>query len=98
MATEPDLLHRHGQVFLSYAGADSVAAAQFAEVLSRNGVDVWFDKNSLQPGDRWMVTLEEAISRASAMVVYVGSLAGCGKRVFRCSKWPNVAFGSTQNQ
>src|SRR5260370_23078777 len=65
---------RKGHIFLSHAGADTQPARQFAEVLRRNGLDVWFDKDNLQPGDPWMPTLEEAISRASAMLVYIGSL------------------------
>ena len=43
-----------------------------AEILRRNGLDVWFDKDNLLPGDDWQAGLEEAISQASAMVVYVG--------------------------
>jgi hypothetical protein len=65
---------RKGHIFLSHAGADAQAARQFAEILRRNGLDVWFDKDNLQPGDPWMTTLEEAISDASAMIVYIGSL------------------------
>jgi hypothetical protein len=44
------------------------------EILRRNGLEVWFDKDNLQPGDPWMATLEEAIAHASAMIVYVGRL------------------------
>jgi hypothetical protein len=44
------------------------------EILRRNGLDVWFDRDSLQPGDPWMATLEKSISDASAMIVYIGSL------------------------
>jgi hypothetical protein len=74
MAAAPHLVLREGYVFLSHAGADTQAARQFAEVLRRDGLEVWFDKDNLQPGDSWMATLEEAISHASAMIVYVGSL------------------------
>jgi hypothetical protein len=37
---------------------------QFAEILLRNGFDVWFDKDDLQPGERWLETLESAIQGA----------------------------------
>src|SRR4051794_16444044 len=68
------------RVFLSHAGVDTQAAHHFAEMLRRNGVDVWFDKDNLQPGDRWMATLEDAIEQSSAMLVYVGQLgAGMGR-------------------
>src|SRR5262249_32720283 len=62
-----------GHVFLSYAGADTQAAREFAAVLRRAGVDVWFDRDNLQPGDAWMPTIEKAISGAFAMMVYVGN-------------------------
>jgi WD40 repeat protein len=74
MGAAPVEILRKGHIFLSHAGADTQAARQFAEILRRNGLDVWFDKDNLQPGDSWMATLEEAISHASAMIVYIGSL------------------------
>jgi nucleotide-binding universal stress UspA family protein len=60
------------RVFLSHAGADTEAARQLAKILRKNGVTVWFDKDSLLPGDRWMEQIEKAIRGASAMLVYVG--------------------------
>jgi WD40 repeat protein len=74
MATAPSEAPRAGHIFLSYAGADVQAARYFVEILRRNGLDVWFDKDSLQPGDSWMPTLEGAITSASAMIVYIGKL------------------------
>jgi hypothetical protein len=56
-------------VFLSHSGADTAAARGFARLLRRNGVDVWLDRDSLQPGDRWMETVEEVIGQSSALVV-----------------------------
>jgi hypothetical protein len=65
---------RTGHIFLSHAGADVHAARQLVEILRRDGFDVWFDKDSLQAGNSWMATLEEAVSDASAMIVYIGRL------------------------
>ena len=65
---------RDGHVFLSHAGVDTAAAHEFAEILRRSGLSVWFDKDSIQPGDPWMTALEQAIQEASAMIVYVGRL------------------------
>ena len=63
------------RVFLSHAGADTVAARAFAEILRRNGIDVWFDQDSLQPGRPVDGGAREARSRhSSAMVVYVDRL------------------------
>src|SRR5580765_5715197 len=74
MVPVPGLAFAQTRVFLNHAGADTGAARAFAEILCRNGIEVWFDQDSLQPGDRWMETLETAIQLSSAMVVYVGRL------------------------
>ncbi len=63
-----------GHIFLSHAGADTDAASGLVQTLRRNGLKVWFDRDDLLPGDRWMETIERNIERASAMVVYVGHL------------------------
>jgi signal recognition particle subunit SEC65 len=65
---------RDGYVFLSHAGVETPAAHEFAKILRRSGLAVWFDKDNIQPGDPWMTTLEQAIQEASAMIVYVGRL------------------------
>jgi hypothetical protein len=69
----------HSQIFLSHSGADTPAARHLANMLRRNGLNVWFDQDDLRPGDNWMATLEDAISTSSAMLVYVGRL-GVGQR------------------
>jgi len=58
-----------GHVFLSHAGVDTEAARELVERLRRSGISVWFDRDSLSPGDAWMKTLEEAIRNSSAMLV-----------------------------
>src|ERR1700730_1867097 len=63
-----------GGVFLSHAGLDKQAAREFAEILQRNGIAVWFDKDAIKPGEPWMTTLEKAIRQSSAMIVYIGRL------------------------
>src|SRR5688572_25472233 len=73
VSENPPALRSH-RVFLSHAGADTIEARAFAEILRRNGIDVWFDQDSLRPGDRWMETLETAIRESSSMLVYVGRL------------------------
>ena len=61
-------------VFLSHSGADAQAVRHLAEYLRRNGLDVWLDQDCLKPGDPWQPALEQAILKASAMVVYVGRM------------------------
>ena len=70
MGTKPP---RKGHIFLSHSGADTQAARHLAEILRRNALEVWFDQDNIHPGDRWQSTLEEAITQASAMLVYIGA-------------------------
>jgi hypothetical protein len=74
MTAASTLARAQTRVFLSHAGADTDAAAVFADVLRRAGVEVWFDKDSLPPGARWMEVLEQEIENSSAMVVYIGQV------------------------
>ena len=53
-------------VVLSHAGVDTTAARTLPRCCGATGF-VWFDNDSLQPGDRWMETLEQAIQQSSAM-------------------------------
>ncbi len=59
-------------LFLSHAGDDSGAVRKLADRLRRAGLDVWLDVEELNPADRWMKSLEEALARADAFAVYVG--------------------------
>lgn len=48
-------------VFLSYAHEDEDAASRLCKDLKQAGVDVWFDKESLLPGQRWKSAINRAI-------------------------------------
>jgi hypothetical protein len=66
-------------LFLSHAGADTVAARELKARIERSpegrarSLRVWFDKDDLLAGEGWQAQLEEAVSRASAFAVYIGS-------------------------
>ena len=67
-------------LFLSHAGIDSEAARalkariEAAPEAREAGLQVWFDKDDLDPGLPWQGQLEEAIERRStAFAVYLGS-------------------------
>jgi hypothetical protein len=68
------LLDRRGHIFLSHSAIDTPAACQLAEKLRGRGLDIWLDKDDLQPGDSWMQVIEAAVHQSSAMIVYVGRL------------------------
>ena len=50
------------RIFLSYAHDDTASATRIYQELNLYpGVDVWFDKSSLQPGQRWERAIRKAI-------------------------------------
>ena len=59
-------------IFLSHSGEDTPAARELARLLSGHGLRVWLDVEQLTPGDRWGEKLEQALQRASTLIVYVG--------------------------
>ncbi|MBP2277380.1 MULTISPECIES: DUF2335 domain-containing protein [Sphingomonas] len=65
--------HRN-DVFLSYARADRAVASEFARRLQEKGVSVWFDVESLRPGDYLLTSQLEAI-RATNIFVFLVSEA-----------------------
>jgi adenylate cyclase len=56
------------RVFLSYARSDIDAAKQLAELLSRAGHEVWWDRH-LHAGSRFAIEIEQALKDAEAIVV-----------------------------
>ncbi len=55
-------------VFLSYSREDQVTARRFAEVLTREGFEVWWDQ-ALDAGESFDKVTEQALRDASAVVV-----------------------------
>ena len=72
-------LQRIVQVFISYAREDSDAAAKLYLALRELGFDVWFDQESLRPGERWKVRIAQAIRRSDAVIALL-STNSVGKR------------------
>ncbi len=51
-------------VFISYAHEDMYAAERFHRELTSAGLNVWFDKLSLLPGQDWKVSIKQAINKS----------------------------------
>lgn len=49
------------KVFLSYASEDVAFARRLFDSLREASIDVWFDKKSLLPGQKWKSAIKEAI-------------------------------------
>lgn len=60
-------------VFLSYAKEDRSAARKLYADLIRSGISVWFDEESLEPGQDWILEIEQAIQSSKYFVVLLSN-------------------------
>ena len=68
------------RIFISYAHEDIASARKLYEQLnSLPGVEVWFDKESLKPGQRWELAIKDAISGSQYFLLLI-SKNSTGKR------------------
>ncbi len=53
------------KVFISYATEDHETAAGLYHDLKRAGIDAWFDREDLLPGQNWKLEIRRAIKGCS---------------------------------
>jgi tetratricopeptide (TPR) repeat protein len=63
------------RVFLSYDHADIVPVRDLYNVLIREGFDVWFDEESLVPGQVRQLAIETAIRSSDAIIICLSQIA-----------------------
>jgi hypothetical protein len=61
------------KVFLSYAREDEDQARRLFEDLKRAGLNPWFDKDSLLPGQRWKTAIKTAIRDCRFFIALLSS-------------------------
>ena len=59
--------------FLSYAHEDVASAQRLYDSLTRRGIRVWFDRESLQPGERWESAIRREIRAARYFLALLSS-------------------------
>ena len=59
-------------VFLSHNSADKPAVEELARRLKAEGIEGWFDKWHLIPGEPWQEALERALADSATVAVFVG--------------------------
>lgn len=64
---------RGAMIFLSYARADAEAARRLYNDLVTLGYDVWFDLESLLPGQVWALEIRNAIRRADYFIALISN-------------------------
>src|SRR5215216_880320 len=59
-------------LFLSYNNSDREPVQSFREILQTSHVSTFFDRENLYPGLPWFDALQDALSKVSAVAVFVG--------------------------
>lgn len=59
----------NAKIFVSYSYGDRQWVDQFLGSLQRSGVDAWASSEKLQPGDHWVMKIQEALRESSTLVV-----------------------------
>ncbi|MBI5474317.1 MAG: toll/interleukin-1 receptor domain-containing protein [Ignavibacteriae bacterium] len=57
------------KVFISYSHPDEQWARSFAENLTKEGVEVWFDQFSVKPGASLSAAIEKGLRQSSVVVL-----------------------------
>ena len=59
------------KVFISHSSNDDALASLIASSLEKAGLEVWYDKYEVMPGDNWADKMGHGLSESDAMVVLV---------------------------
>jgi hypothetical protein len=84
-----------GAVFLSYASGDAVAAEKLKLGLEGVGVDVFFDREQLEPGNDWEAKLRRSIHQCSLFLPIISRQTLTPERRFFRIEW-NLAIEEAQ--
>ena len=57
------------KVFISYAGKDEALAAKVVASLEEAGLDAWYAKREITPGENWGEKIAQGLKESDAMVV-----------------------------
>src|SRR5262249_41538687 len=59
--------------FISYSQHDRFVASALVKALQNAGIDVWFDRENLTPGEVWTRQISGAMERADLIVFLLGA-------------------------
>jgi len=60
-------------IFISYAKEDSAQARRLFDDLRRHGFEVWFDEESLLPGQKWRPSIQDAIQKSRFFIALLST-------------------------
>jgi hypothetical protein len=76
-----------GAVFISYAREDFEAACRLRDTLGRRGVEAWFDKRQLEPGDPFDRAIRRAIRESCCFIPLISAASTSRVRGFFQKEW-----------
>lgn len=59
------------QIFVSHSHKDNVWCDKFVEGLNEYNVDIWYDKQGLKAGARWVKTIEQELESRDIFIVVI---------------------------
>lgn len=59
------------KVFISYASKDEPLATKIVESLEEAGLEAWYKKREILPGDNWAEKVASGLKESNAMIVLV---------------------------
>ncbi|MDX6529297.1 MAG: hypothetical protein QOH41_1587 [Blastocatellia bacterium] len=59
------------KVFISYSSKDEALATRIVASLEAAGLDAWYSKREIMPGDNWAEKIANGLKESNAMVVLV---------------------------
>jgi hypothetical protein len=71
-ATKNEFTKKQHDVLISCSSINRKFAEKIALTLDKAGLNVWFDRWELRPGQQWMVALEEALESSRSIVLIIG--------------------------
>lgn len=79
----------NGAIFVSYASEDVEVASRLADGLRAAGLEVWFDKNTLQMGDDWARSILRGVKGCSLFLPVISrqSLSEANRRRYFWREW-----------
>ncbi|MEN3334435.1 MAG: hypothetical protein V7641_3800 [Blastocatellia bacterium] len=57
------------KVFITYSSEDELVAKKVADTLKAAGLDAWYDKYEIMPGENWAEKIAQGLKESTAMVV-----------------------------
>jgi len=76
-----------GAIFLSYAHEDKPAAQAIRDALHAKGVDVWFDRHCLTPGDEWDQKIRRHLRACSFFIPLISANTNARERGYFRKEW-----------